>query len=110
MRRHSDRLQDILAAISKIEEAYARGKSAFDTDELLQVWMVHHLMIIGEAVRSIDPALKLKHPEVQWRDIGAMRNIIVHDYFRINKQIVWDTVEKDIPALKSKIIDILKSV
>lgn len=56
MRQFRERLQDILDAIAKVELEQAKGREAFDTSPLIQVWMVHHLMIIGEAVRSIDTA------------------------------------------------------
>jgi uncharacterized protein with HEPN domain len=57
MRQLRDRLEDILEAVGQIETERAKGKSAFDSSPLVQVWMVHHLMIIGEAVRAIDPAV-----------------------------------------------------
>jgi uncharacterized protein with HEPN domain len=85
----------------------AKGKPAFDSSHLVQVWMVHHLMIIGEAVRGIDPAVRAKYPSVPWRQIAGMRNILVHDYFRINQAIVWETVEKHLPALKTEVERIL---
>jgi uncharacterized protein with HEPN domain len=65
--------------------------------------MVHHLTIIGEAVRGLDPALKQKYPATPWREIAGMRNILVHDYFRINQNIVWETVEKHVPQLKTEV-------
>ena len=101
------RLQDILDAIAQIETEQAKGKDAFLRERLIQVWMVHHLMIIGEAVRSIDPAFRQRHPSVPWREIAGMRNILVHDYFRINERIVWETVEQHLPALKGHILEIL---
>jgi uncharacterized protein with HEPN domain len=107
MRNFRNRLQDILEAIVQIEAEQAKGKSAFQSSELIQVWMVHHLMIIGEAVRAIDPATRQRYPSVPWRDIAGMRNILVHDYFRINGEIVWQTVENDLPPLKQEIQKIL---
>ncbi len=107
MRQFRERLQDILDAIARIETERAKGRAAFDASPLLQVWMVHHLMIIGEAVRSIDPALKQRYPSIPWRQIAGMRNILVHDYFRINQQIVWETVEKHVPILKEQIVELL---
>jgi uncharacterized protein with HEPN domain len=109
MRNERERLLDILDAIERIEKETAKGHDAFDKSELVQVWMVHHLMIIGEAVRAIDPAFKQKHPAVPWRQIAGMRNIIVHDYFRVNRDIVWETVTKDIPSLKGQILSTLAS-
>ncbi len=107
MRELRDRLQDILEAIALIELERAKGRAAFESSPLIQIWMVHHLMIIGEAVRSIDPATRQRYAAVPWRQISGMRNILVHDYFRINQQIVWETVEKDLPAFKSQILQII---
>jgi uncharacterized protein with HEPN domain len=107
MRTTRERLQDIAEAIAKIETGAAKGKEAFLEDELLQVWMVHHLMIIGEAVRAIDPSFRQKHPETPWRQIAGMRNILVHDYFRINHEIVWRTVTDDLPALRQNVEELL---
>ena len=84
MRDLRQRLQDILEAIGRIESEQGKGKAAFQSSPLIQIWMVHHLMIIGEAVRSIDPATKQKYPSIPWRQIAGMKNILVHDYFRIN--------------------------
>lgn len=107
MRLFRDRLQDILDAVAQIEAEQAKGKAAFEASPLMQVWMVHHLMIIGEAVRAIDPALKQKHPAVPWRQIAGMRNILVNDYFRINQAIVWETVAEHLPQLKAQVQAIL---
>ena len=107
MRQLRERLEDILEAVAQIEMEQAKGKAAFDENPLVQVWMVHHLMIIGEAVRAIDPAERSKYPSVPWRQIAGMRNILVHDYFRINQEIVWETVEKHLPALKTEVEQVL---
>jgi uncharacterized protein with HEPN domain len=72
--------------------------------------MVHRLMIIGEAVRAIDPADRQRHPSVPWRQITGMRNLLVHDYFRINQEIVWETVEKHVPPLKTAVERIIEAL
>lgn len=110
MRTARERLLDILDAIAQIETEWRKGKKAFDENRLIQVWMVHHLMIIGESVRSIDPSFRQLHPSVPWRQISGMRNILVHDYFRINHEVVWNTVEKDIPGFKEQVQQILRSL
>ena len=109
MRDFRERLQDILDAIGQIEVEQVKGRAAFDGNALIQVWMVHHLMIIGEAVRCVDPAVRQRYPSIPWRQISGMRNILVHDYFRINQEIVWKTVEKHIPPLKAEIERILEA-
>ena len=110
MRTFCDRLHDILDAISRIESEQEKGRATFETTPLLQVWMVHHLMIIGEAVRSIDPAIRQKYPSIPWRQIAGMRNILVHDYFRINQELVWETIEQHVPKLKKEIQAIIDSL
>ncbi len=110
MRSERNRLRDILDAIGQIETEAAKGKGSFDSSALIQVWMVHHLLIIGEAVRGIDPAFKQRYPSVPWRQIAGMRNILVHDYFRINQEIVWETIEKHVPALKAQVQNILATL
>ena len=110
MRDFPSRLQDILDAIGQIEVEQIKGRAAFEGSSLIQVWMVHHLMIIGEAVRAIDPAVRQRYPSIPWRQIAGMRNILVHDYFRINQKIVWETVEKDMPPLKAEIGRILETL
>jgi uncharacterized protein with HEPN domain len=110
MRDIRSRLEDILEAITQIQLESAKGKEAFEATPLVQVWMVHHLLIIGEAVRAIDRAFRQKHAAVPWRQIAGMRNILVHDYFRINQRIVWETVEKDVPFLKTQIVALLSAL
>ncbi len=107
MNRTRRRLQDILDAIEQIEKHTAKGRTAFDQSELIQVWMVHHLQIIGEAVRAIDAGFRSAHPVVPWRDISGMRSILVHEYGSIDLNIVWSAVEKEVPLLKTQIQKLL---
>jgi uncharacterized protein with HEPN domain len=103
-----ERLLDISEAMERIQRYSDRGRDAFTRDELLQTWVVHHLQIIGEAVGRLSDPLKKQHPEVPWREIVAMRNILVHDYFAVDADEVWNVVERDLPGLKIKIDSILK--
>ncbi len=102
MRDDRQRLLDIQEAIERIEKYAARGRDAFQNDELIQTWIVHHLQLIGEACRTISKALRDHHPEVPWAKIVGMRHILVHHYFGIDVEIVWSVVEREIPDLKNK--------
>ncbi len=84
-----------------------RGKDTFIGDELLQVWIVYHIQIIGEAANHISDSLRDQHPDVPWPDIVGMRNVLVHQYFGIDLVQIWDTVRIDLPILKAKIRTIL---
>jgi len=67
---------------------------------MVQVWVIHHLQIIGEAVRGISSEFRTAHLEIPWADIIGMRNILIHQYFGIDKDAVWKVVEHDLPILK----------
>ena len=107
MRDDRERLLDIQEAIERIEKYSARGHEAFEQDELIQTWVLHHLQIIGEAVRAISPEFIQQHSEVPWRQIIGMRNILVHNYFSIDVAIVWAVIENDLPSLKQQITKLL---
>jgi uncharacterized protein with HEPN domain len=109
MRQDGERLQDILEAIGQIERYALRGKDAFQTDELVQIWMVHHLQVIGEAAAAISEDLQARHPEVPWALIIAFRNVLVHEYFRIDLETVWRILEQDLPGLKLSMASILQA-
>lgn len=101
MREDRRRLLDMREAIDRIEKYAFRGRTAFETEELIQNWIVHHLQIIGEAARSLSPEVRERHPEVPWSEIIGMRTILVHRYFDIDTDIVWAVVERDVPTLKT---------
>ena len=102
MRDDRERVPDIIEAIERIERVTSRGKKEFYDDEMVQVWVIHHLQIIGEAVRGILPEFRSVHPEIPWSDIIGMRNVLVHHYFGIDKDAVWKVVEHDLPLLKER--------
>ena len=110
MKDDRERLLDILEAIERIERYTIRSAEEFKRDELLQNWVIHHIQIIGEAARKVSDALRSTHPEIPWPQIIAMRNVLVHDYFEVDPEEVWATVERDLPDLKHKIEAILQKV
>lgn len=69
--------------------------------------MVHHLQILGEAAAKISDEFKARNPEIPWSKIIGMRNILVHDYFQIDIDIVWAVIEKDLPQLREMIENVL---
>ena len=88
MRDPRQRLLDILDAIKQIERESAKGRRAFDESDLIQVWMLHNIQTIGEAARGIDPAFRQRHRSTPWEKIIGTRNILIHDYTRVDYDIL----------------------
>ena len=107
MRGDEERLRDVLEAIERIEKYSTRGRSAFESDELIQTWILHYLQIIGEACRSVSDELQNRFPDIPWPKIAGMRNILVHQYFGIDKDAVWAVVENEISPLRDQIEQVL---
>ncbi len=110
MRSDLERIKDIQEAIANIEKYSIHGKIEFFENELIATWIIHHLQIIGETVRSISDELKLNYPKTPWLKIADFRNLIVHEYFRVDLQIVWSIVENQLPQLKEQIETILQEM
>lgn len=110
MRDNRERLLDILESIGRVKRYSIRGREVFESDELVQVWIVHHLQNLGEAASALDSEIQEMAPEVPWAKITGMRNILVHEYFGIDLDLVWKVVEKDLPILESQIRSILEKL
>jgi uncharacterized protein with HEPN domain len=100
-------LLDILEALEKIEKYAAKGERAFYDEELIQVWIIYYIQVIGEAANQLSSSFKREHDNVPWRSVTAMRNVLVHHYFGIDLDEVWDTVSIDLPALKAMVLEII---
>lgn len=110
MRDDKARLRDINEAIEKIEKYVSIGYQAFAEDERTQVWIIHHLQVIGEASNHLSDDLTEQNPEIPWADIVGLRNVLVHQYFGIDLRQVWETAELDMPVLKAKVSEILQEI
>jgi uncharacterized protein with HEPN domain len=105
-------LEHILTAIKRINHYVENvGEVSFLKSELIQDAVIRNIEIIGEASRNIErhyPDFTAKHPEVPWSDLYWMRNRVSHGYFSVDFELVWKTIEKDIPELQSQIQKIYK--
>jgi len=110
-RHYRQSLQDILDSIRDIEEFTGDAgneRPGFDRKTLFAV--AKALENIGEAVKKLPPAIRRKHPAVPWQDMAGMRDVLIHDYFGIDFDIVWKTVHEDIPKLKQSILEIASTL
>jgi uncharacterized protein with HEPN domain len=103
-------LLHIRDAIRQILEYTATGKDSFLADRKTQDAVVRNLEIIGEATKRVSINLKAAHPDIAWKPIAGMRDKLIHDYFGVNVQLVWEAVERDLPALYEKVKDLLKAL
>jgi uncharacterized protein with HEPN domain len=110
MRDPVERLRDILEAIAAIERHANHDKQTFEEDELVQGWFLRHLQIIGEAARALPEDVRALAPEVPWQEIIGMRNVLVHGYFEIDTDVVWNAATRDVLALKPAVERLVKTL
>lgn len=110
MKKDEVYLRHVLDAIAQIE-VYVAGvrRDAFEADRMRQDAVVRQLEIIGEACRRVSPGFRATHEAVPWRAIIGMRNRIAHDYLGIDLDVIWETVQHDVPTLKQRLHAILEA-
>ena len=99
--RDVERLRHVLETIDTIEKSriiHTSGEAA--SDPIVYYGFVKHVEIIGEAVYMLSKEFKEAHPEVEWAPIEGMRHVLVHGYYHIRPQQLWDTIDYDLPELK----------
>lgn len=93
------RIRDILEAAEMAARIAAEGREAFFSDWKNQPVAAQMISIIGVAAASLTEATKAQYPEIPWKDVRGMRNFVAHEYFRIEPEIVWHTLQTSIPDL-----------
>jgi len=101
-------IEHILESIQHIEN-YSRHltEEQFNTDHAMQDAIIRRLEIIGEAVKNIAIFFKDKHPNIPWKQMAGMRDILIHEYFDIDLALTWKVVQRELPSIKEKLLAIL---
>ncbi len=105
------RIDDMLKSIDQIEQVVAQTNfKNFENNFILSNSIIRDLEIIGEAAKKIPDMICNQYSEIPWQDIRDMRNLLIHEYFGVNLNVVWNTAINDIPSLKNNLLKISKDV
>ncbi len=98
-------IQHIIEAIERIED-YVVGLdfSSFDRNTMAHTAVIRELEVVGEAAKNLSSEFKNSRVNVKWPEIIGMRNKLIHEYFDIDTELVWQTIIKDLPELKKELI------
>jgi uncharacterized protein with HEPN domain len=100
----------ISECIERIERFVSGGKNSFMASDLIQGAVLRNLQVMAESTRRLSDSLKAKKPEGEWGEIAGFRNILVHDYFDIDLEEVWEIIELDLPNLKRQAQELLREM
>ncbi len=100
-------LRHILDAIGKIERYVAVGRDEFMELSHWQDAVIRQLEIIGEAVKRLAPETIRKQPQIPWREIAGMRDVLIHDYIGVDLDAVWEVTRADLPRLQRAVEELL---
>lgn len=104
-------LSHILESILVLKKLTSKvSKEKFENNTNMQDAAIRRIEIIGEAAKNISPGLKTRYPEINWKGVMGMRDVLIHAYFSVDVALVWDVIKKDIPKLENNIKHILKEM
>ncbi len=93
-------------AVADIRALTERDKESFETDRHGQQAVAYNLAVLGEAARALSPELRDRYPHVQWSDVIAQRNVVVHAYHTLDVDDLWITAKRDVPLLGDQLAEI----
>jgi uncharacterized protein with HEPN domain len=110
MSRDKRYLADILECIVQIEEYTNGGKETFMGSRLIQDATIRNFEIMGEATKRLSEELRTKHSNIPWKQMAGFRDVLIHDYLRVDRDEVWDVVASNLPDLRVQIEQILQEL
>ena len=100
-------LRHVQEAVARILEFTADGQDAFRRDLKTQDAVIRNLQVIGEAAKKVSAGFRAAHPDVPWKSMAGMRDRVVHDYFGVSLDIVWDVVANHLPRISDQLKKLL---
>ena len=110
MRTDRLRLLDAIDQTQLISMFAEQGREAFIKDVLVQSAILHRLALLGEACRAVSAEVREAHPEIPWAQIVAFRNVVVHEYFGVDLELVWAIITERIEILGAQLQAVVDSV
>jgi len=110
MKNNSLYLNNIKECIENIESYTNGGEKAFFENKIVQDAVIRNLEIVGEATKRLSSDLRTQYSQVPWRQIAGLRDVLIHDYLRIDLEEVWAVVQEELPELKIQINHILLEI
>ena len=101
-------LKHILDAVRKIESYASVGRDVFMKESHWQDAVIRQLEVIGEATKRLSPKLRSDQPDIPWRRIAGMRDVLIHDYMGVDLAAVWEVTQRELPGLKGRVENILR--
>ena len=111
LRHYNLYIEDILECIGKIKK-YTKGVTfkQFSKDQKTIDAVIRNFEIIGEATKQLSSEMKNKYPDIEWKSMIDFRNVIVHEYFGIDLEIIWNIIETKLTPLEKKVKEIIKNI
>lgn len=109
MKDDSVYLIHVLECIKQIEEYTINGREEFMNSRLIQDAVIRNIEIIGEATKQVSPGLRSQHPEIPWKEMAGMRDVLIHDYMGVDLQIVWNVVARNLAEIKEHLRGLLSN-
>ncbi|PZV12593.1 MAG: DUF86 domain-containing protein [Leptolyngbya sp.] len=103
-------LLDIQERIQRIESYTQEGLDTFLESEMIQDAVIRNFEVIGEATKRLSQDFKQSHPQIQWQQIAGLRDVLIHDYVRVNLTRVWGIIEDYLPSFKGQIENLLSQL
>jgi len=100
-------LKHILKSITDIEEFTSEGRNRFYESRLIQAAVIRNLEVIGEASKHVSNEIRKWYPEMPWKQMAGLRDVLIHDYMGVDLDIIWNVVQREIPKIKKMIVTIL---
>ena len=103
-------LSNIRECVTRIEEYTRGGKDEFMKTSMIQDAVIRNFEIMGEATKRLSPELRNTYSDVPWQQMAGLRDVLIHDYLKVNLNLVWQIIEQNVPELKQQIDLILQDL